>query len=44
MERAHERLRELVNALEHLDPTLQLIAPDIEVEAIRPEAFRPPAD
>lgn len=40
----HDRLRELVNALEHLDATLQLIAPDMEVEAIRPKAFRPPED
>jgi hypothetical protein len=40
----HDRLRELVNQLEHLDATLQLVAPDMEVEAIRPKAFRPPAD
>ena len=40
----HERLRELVNQLEHLDATLQLVAPDVVVEAIRPKAFRPPDD
>lgn len=44
LERTHERLRELVNQLEHLDATLQLVAPDMEVEAIRPKAFRPPDD
>lgn len=40
----HERLRELVNQLEHLDATLRIVAPDMEVEAIRPKAFRPPDD
>ena len=40
----HDRLRELVNQLEHLDATLRLVAPDMEVEAIRPKAFRPPED
>lgn len=44
IERTHERLRELVDALGHLDATLQLIAPDMELEAIRPKAFRPPDD
>lgn len=40
----HDRLRELVNQLEHLDATLRIVAPDMEVEAIRPKAFRPPDD
>ena len=40
----HDRLRELVNQLEHLDATLRLVAPDMKVEAIRPKAFRPPED
>ncbi|MFN3945347.1 MAG: hypothetical protein ACK4K7_10495 [Allosphingosinicella sp.] len=44
LERTHERLRELVQQLEHLDATLRLVAPDVEVEAIRPKAFRPPDD
>jgi hypothetical protein len=44
IERTHERLRELVNALEHIDGTLRIVAPDMEVEAIRPKAFRPPDD
>lgn len=40
----HERLRELVNQLEHIDATLRIVAPDMVVEAIRPKAFRPPED
>jgi hypothetical protein len=42
IERAHERLRQLVNDLEHIDGTLRVVAPDMELEAIRPKAFRPP--
>lgn len=44
IERTHERLRELVNQLEHIDGTLRIVAPDMEIEAIRPKAFRPPDD
>ncbi|MDT9600028.1 hypothetical protein [Sphingosinicella rhizophila] len=44
LESTHERLRVLVNQLESLDNTLRIVAPDMEVEAIRPEAFRPPDD
>ena len=44
LERTHDRLRQLVNDLEHLDATLRLVAPDMVVEAIRPKAFRPPDD
>jgi hypothetical protein len=44
IEAGHARLRELVNQLEHLDATLRIVAPDLEVEAIRPKAFRPPDD
>lgn len=44
LETTHERLRELVNQLEHLDATLRIVAPDMVVEAIRPKAFRPPDD
>lgn len=40
----HEKLRELVRQLEHIDGTLRIVAPDMEVEAIRPKAFRPPDD
>lgn len=44
LESTHDRLRELVNQLEALDATLRIVAPDMEVEAIRPKAFRPPED
>lgn len=44
IERTHERLRQLVNDLEHLDGTLRIVAPDMELETIRPKAFRPPDD
>ena len=44
IERTHERLRELIGQLEHIDGTLRIVAPDMEVEAIRPKAFRPPDD
>lgn len=44
LESTHARLRELVDQLGHLDATLRLVAPDMEVEAIRPKAFRPPDD
>lgn len=44
IERTHERLRQLVNDLDHIDGTLRIVAPDMELEAIRPKAFRPPDD
>lgn len=44
IEATHNRLRQLVNDLEHLDATLRLVAPDMVVEAIRPKTFRPPED
>lgn len=44
IELTHARLRELVNQLEHIDGTLRIVAPDMELEAIRPKAFRPPDD
>lgn len=44
IELTHDRLRQLVNDLEHLDATLRFVAPDVEVEAIRPKVFRPPDD
>ncbi len=40
----HDTLNKLVKDLEHIDATLQIIAPDIEVESIRPKLFRPPED
>lgn len=44
IEAAHAKLRQLVNDLEAIDRTLRIVAPDMEVEAIRPKAFRPPDD
>lgn len=44
IERAQEALAKLVQDLGHIDTTLRIVAPDMTVEAIRPKAFRPPAD
>jgi hypothetical protein len=44
IERIHERLRQLLADLESLDRTIVQFDPDFQVEAIRPKAFRPPAD
>ncbi len=40
----HDKLGRLVKELEHVDATLRIIAPDMEVESIRPKMFRPPED
>ena len=40
----HDRLSALVRDLAALDAALAVVAPDMEVEAIRPKMFRPPAD
>lgn len=40
----HEALRKMVDDLETIDGALRLVAPELEVEAIRPKQFRPPAD
>lgn len=44
IERSHAALRKMVDDLENLDATIRQFAPDFQVEAIRPKAFRPPAD
>jgi hypothetical protein len=44
IERVHIQLRKAVDDLENLDATIRQFAPDFQVEAIRPKAFRPPAD
>jgi hypothetical protein len=44
IEGTHERLRTLVRDLESLDSTITQFDPTIQVEAIKPRAFRPPAD
>ncbi|MBL6954991.1 MAG: hypothetical protein ISR50_20345 [Alphaproteobacteria bacterium] len=44
IEATHDRLRQMVQELEHLDATLLLFDPDYKVEGIKPKAFRPPKD
>ena len=44
IERTHEDLRSMLADLEALDATLLMFAPDFQIEAIRPKAFRPPKD
>ena len=44
IERTHDKLRHLVADLEDLDATILQFAPDFQVEAIKPKAFRPPQD
>ncbi len=41
---AHERVSKLVQDLAAIDAALAVVAPDMEVEAIRPKMFRPPDD
>jgi len=41
---AHERVSRLVQDLAAIDAALAVVAPDMEVEAIRPKLFRPPDD
>lgn len=44
IERTHQLLGKLVTDLEHIDATLRIIAPDLELEAIRPAVFKAPED
>lgn len=41
---AHDRVAKLAQDLAAIDAALAVVAPDMEVEAIRPRMFRPPAD
>ena len=41
---AHERVAKLASDLAAIDAALAVVAPDMEVEAIRPKLFRPPDD
>lgn len=41
---AHERVAKLAQDLAAIDAALAVVAPDMEVEAIRPKMFRPPDD
>ena len=40
----HDRLGQLVRDLEAVDRALAVVAPNMEIEAIRPKMFRPPED
>lgn len=40
----HERVAKLVRGIEHLDATLQIVAPHAVPEAIPPRLFQPPED
>ena len=44
IENTHIKPRQLIADLEALDATLRVFDPTIQVEAIKPKAFRPPAD
>lgn len=44
IETTTKRLHQMIADLEHLDQTLLMFDPDYRIEAIRPKAFRPPAD
>jgi hypothetical protein len=44
IEETHERLRQMIVDLESLDATLLQFDPNLEVEMIKPRAFRPPKD
>jgi hypothetical protein len=44
IEETHERLRKMVIDLENLDATLLQFDPKLEIETIKPRAFRPPKD
>ena len=41
---AHDRVAKLVQDLAAIDAALAVVAPDMEIEAIRPKLFRPPDD
>jgi|SRR6185437_9871730 len=44
IEETHERLRRMIVDLENLDATLLQFDPALELETIKPRAFRPPKD
>ncbi len=39
-----DKLRALIRDLEHIDATLKIFDPDIQIQAIKPKTFRPPED
>lgn len=44
IERTHAELKRMIADLDKLDATIRLFDPSVEVKAIKPKAFRPPAD
>ena len=44
IEAAQKQITQMVGDLESLDATILMFDPDYEIEAIKPKAFRPPAD
>lgn len=44
IERSQQQLRQMIMALEHLDKTLLMFAPDYKIEGIKPKQFRAPSD
>jgi hypothetical protein len=44
IEATHDKLRQMILDLENLDATLLQFDPTLEVETIKPRAFRPPDD
>ena len=42
IENTHDRLKRMIQELEHLDKTLLMFDPTYQVESIKPKAFRPP--
>ena len=44
IETTHASLKRMIADLEKLDATINLFDPTVQIEAIKPKAFRPPAD
>lgn len=44
IEACYQRLREMIADLENVDKTLHLFDPSMNLESIKPRAFRPPKD
>lgn len=44
IEATQNQLRALIRDLEHIDATLRIFDPNIQIGAIKPKAFRPPED
>ena len=44
IERSQQQLRQMIMALEHLDKTLLMFAPEYKIEGIKPKQFRAPSE